>query len=81
MPEAGRACDLTAKAEARQTLRLTDGEFRRLGVLQGTISEQLGVTKVDKNDIIRGALHRLFEDFDRQGMGSDVVTRLRKKYR
>ncbi len=75
----GKRYDLTERAEERQTLRLTEGEFRRLGVLQGSLSEQLGVRKVDKNDIIRAALHRLYEDVDARG--SDVVVRLRKKYR
>ncbi len=76
--------DLTMRAESRQTLRLTEGEFRKLGIVQGTLSEILGVTRVEKNDILRAAVHRLFEDFedlDRAGAGSDLVTRLRKKYR
>lgn len=73
--------DLTKRAESRQTLRLTEGEFRKLGLVQGTLSELLGVTKVDKNDIIRAAMHRSLEEFDQVGIQSDLVTRLRKKYR
>ena len=34
-----------------------------------------------KNDIIRAAIHRMFEDFAQAGEGSDLVKRLRKKYR
>lgn len=73
--------DLTTRAESRQTLRLTEGEFRKLGLVQGTLSELLGVTKVDKNDIIRAAVHRALEEFDQAGIQSDLVARLRKKYR
>lgn len=73
--------DLTARAESRQTLRLTEGEFRRLGVLQEDLSELLNVTRVDKNDILRAGLHRLLEDFAELKMGSDLVKRLRQKYR
>jgi hypothetical protein len=65
----------------RQTLRLTEREFRKLGLVQGILSELLVVTKVDKNDIIRAAVHRTLEEFDQAGIQSDLVTRLRKKYR
>jgi hypothetical protein len=67
--------------EIRQTLRLTEGEFRRLGAVQMAISEHLGVTRIEKNDMLRAALHRLFEDFEEQGVESDLLKRLRKKYR
>ena len=73
--------ELTARAEERQTLRLTDGEFRRLGAVQAQLGEQLGVKKVDKNDIIRCAIHALFEEYARNGEGSELVHRLRTKYR
>ncbi len=73
--------ELTAKAEERQTLRLTDGEFRWLGAVQSQLGEQLGVKKVDKNDIIRCAIHALFEEYERNGEKSELVRRLRKKYR
>jgi hypothetical protein len=73
--------DLTQSAESRQTLRLTEAEFRKLGMVQGTVSELLDVTKVDKNDIIRAAVHRVFEEFDKTGSESDLVKRLRRKYR
>jgi hypothetical protein len=73
--------DLATKPEERQTLRLTEREFRRLGSLQAALSEQLGVTRVEKNDILRAGLHRVFEDFAERGVGSDLVNRLRKKYR
>ena len=69
------------KAESRQTLQLTEGEFRQLGSLQATLSEQLDVTKVEKNDILRAALHRVFADIAEEGMTSDLVRRLRKKNR
>jgi hypothetical protein len=65
----------------RQTLRLTEGEFRKLGLVQGALGELLGVTKVDKNDIIRAAMHRMLEEFDQEGIQSNLVARLRKKYR
>ena len=73
--------ELTARAEERQTLRLTDGEFRRLGAVQSQLGEQLGVKKVDKNDLIRCAIHALFEEYERNGEGSELVRRLRQKYR
>jgi hypothetical protein len=76
-----RHFDITEKAEERQTLRLTQDEFRRLGHISATIGEMLDAKKVDKNDIIRCALHELFEDFARDGKGSAAVLRLRKKYR
>jgi len=34
-----------------------------------------------KNDIIRAAIHRMFEDFDQTEEGSDLVRWLQKKYR
>ena len=73
--------DLTEKAEERQTLRLTSGEFRRLGAVAAALSDELGVKRVDKNDIIRCGLHRILEDYERHGQGSELVTRLKKKYR
>lgn len=75
------AYDITMRAEDRQTLRLTQGELRKLGSMQARLSEELGVRKVDKNDIIRCGLHQLFEDFDALGTRSGVALRLRKKYR
>ena len=49
--------------------------------VQSQLGEQLGVKKVDKNDIIRCAIHALFEEYARNGEGSELVRRLRKKYR
>ncbi len=73
--------DIAAKAEERQTLRLTDAEFRRLGMLQSQLEERLGVKKVDKNDIMRSAIHAALEEYERTGAESELVRRLRKKYR
>ena len=53
--------EFAAVREARITGKLTDGEFRKLGNAQGTLSELLDVTKVEKNDIIRAAMHRMRE--------------------
>ena len=52
-----------------------------IGNVQATLSELLDVTKVEKNDIIRAAIHRMFADFEQAGRESDLVTRLRKKDR
>jgi hypothetical protein len=60
---------------------LTPGEFRRLGHVSAAIGELLDVKKVDKNDIFRFALHKLFEEFARDRQGSNVISRSRKKYR
>ena len=73
--------DITVRAEDRQTLRLTEAELRKLGSIQARVSEELGVRKVDKNDIIRCGLHQLFDDFDELGRRSNLALRLRKKYR
>jgi hypothetical protein len=73
--------DLTDKAEDRQTLRLTEREFRRLNLLQNQLGIALDVKKVDKNDIMRCAIQRVFEEFERDGVASNVVERLKKKYR
>ncbi len=72
--------DLEEKAEERQTLRLTEAEFRKLGAVQGMLGEQLGVKKVEKNDILRCGLHALVEDYEKRGDQSELVRRLRKKY-
>src|SRR5215213_4351184 len=63
-PSAATGYDLGQRAEERQTLRLTEREFRRLNRLQDQLSIVLDVRKVDKNDIMRCAIQRLFEDFD-----------------
>ena len=73
--------ELSAKAEERQTLRLSEAEFRKLGAVQGMLGEQLAVKKVDKNDILRCGLHALFEDYEKRGEQSELVRQLRKKYR
>ncbi len=75
------AYDLAARAEERQTLRLTDAEFRKPGAVQGLLGEQLDVRKVEKNDILRCGLHVVLEDYAKRGAQSELVRRLRKKYR
>jgi hypothetical protein len=72
---------LSAKAEEGQTLRLTEAQFRHPGRVQTQLGEQLDVKKVDKNDIMRCAIHAAFEEYERTGEESEIVRRLRTKYR
>ena len=49
--------------------------------MQGLLGEQLDVKKVEKNDILRCGLHVVLEDYAQRGAQSELVRRLRKKYR
>ncbi len=72
--------DLTERAREEQTLRLTEGEWLRLDRLTRELAAELGVRRVEKNDILRYGLHRLFTDLTGREKERILAT-LRKKYR
>ena len=72
--------ELTDRAREEQTLRLTEGEWLRLDRLVRELATELGVRRVEKNDILRSGLNGLFSDLTGREKG-EILATLRKKYR
>jgi len=75
-----RAFDLAEPALFNATYRYTEEELNALEDLKGEIHRDLDM-KVNKNDLVRSALHMLLEDYQAKREKSYAIEKMRKRIR
>lgn len=73
-----RLFDINDKPYRKDSFLFTDDEFEAMEDLKLDLRRKFDL-KATKNDVARGALQYLFEDYYRNGESSVIVKKLKKK--